>query len=57
MSLPPPPHTHIQEREELGLSDWDRFVRCEYVRLAVEEEGDADSGEEGGSWGSVEAGL
>jgi hypothetical protein len=29
-----------QEREESGLSEWDRFARAEYVRLAVEEEGD-----------------
>jgi serine/threonine-protein phosphatase 2A regulatory subunit B'' len=29
-----------QEREEPGLTDWDRFARTEYVRLAMEEEGE-----------------
>lgn len=31
-----------QEREEAALSEWDRFARTEYVRLAMEEEGEAD---------------
>ncbi|GAB4813663.1 hypothetical protein N2152v2_000709 [Parachlorella kessleri] len=44
-----------QEREESGLSEWDRFARTEYVRLAVEEDGD-DSPH--GSWTqAVEAAL
>ncbi|KAK9833451.1 hypothetical protein WJX81_006419 [Elliptochloris bilobata] len=34
-----------QEREDAGLSDWDRFARAEYVRLALEEEGDAEDGD------------
>ena len=45
----------LQEREESGLSEWDRFARTEYVRLAVEEDGD-DSPH--GSWTqAVEAAL
>mmetsp|Transcript_5146 Transcript_5146/g.14795 ORF Transcript_5146/g.14795 Transcript_5146/m.14795 type:complete len:540 (-) Transcript_5146:595-2214(-) len=31
-----------QEREDAALSEWDRFARTEYVRLAMEEEGEAD---------------
>jgi len=30
----------MQEREDPSLSDWDRFARAEYVRLAMEEEGE-----------------
>ncbi|BDA42548.1 probable serine/threonine protein phosphatase 2A regulator [Coccomyxa sp. Obi] len=29
-----------QEREDPTLTDWDRFARAEYVRLAMEEEGE-----------------
>ena len=29
-----------QEREDASLTDWDRFARVEYVRLAMEEEGE-----------------
>ncbi|DBA83424.1 hypothetical protein WJX79_010649 [Trebouxia sp. C0005] len=29
-----------QEREDASLSDWDRFARTEYIRLAMEEEGE-----------------
>ncbi|KAL3140589.1 hypothetical protein ABBQ32_005162 [Trebouxia sp. C0010 RCD-2024] len=29
-----------QEREDANLSDWDRFARTEYIRLAMEEEGE-----------------
>ena len=36
-----------QEREDPHLSEWDRFARTEYVRLAMEEEGE-DGG--GGMW-------
>lgn len=44
-----------QEREESGLSEWDRFARAEYIRLAVEEEGDDSPS---GSWSqAVEAAL
>lgn len=30
----------VQEREDVNLSDWDRFARTEYIRLAMEEEGE-----------------
>ena len=30
----------MQEREDASLSEWDRFSRTEYVRLAMEEEGE-----------------
>ena len=30
----------VQEREDPTLTDWDRFARAEYVRLAMEEEGE-----------------
>ena len=36
----PFPLPRRQEREESGLTEWDRFARAEYVRLAVEEDGD-----------------
>ncbi len=39
------PPCRAQEREDAGLSDWDRFARAEYVRLALEEEGDAEDGD------------
>ena len=45
----------LQEREESGISEGDRFARSEDVRLAVEEDGD-DSPH--GSWTqAVEAAL
>eukprot|EP00884_Botryococcus_braunii_P021339 jgi/Botrbrau1/788/Bobra.0181s0041.2 len=31
-----------QEREDPHLTDWDRFARTEYVKLAMEEEGEED---------------
>ena len=31
---------NVQEREDPTLTDWDRFARAEYVRLAMEEEGE-----------------
>lgn len=34
-----------QEREDMAVSEWDRFARQEYVRLAMEEEGEADLAE------------
>ena len=33
-----------QEREDPHLTEWDRFARAEYVRLAMEEEGEDASG-------------
>lgn len=38
-----PPRPTNQEREEAGVSDWDRFARQEYMRLAVEDDADVDS--------------
>lgn len=32
----------VQEREETGLTEWDRFAKTEYMRLAMEEEGEGD---------------
>lgn len=32
----------VQEREDPHLTDWDRFARTEYVKLAMEEEGEED---------------
>ena len=29
-----------QEREDPTLTEWDRYARTEYLRLAMEEEGD-----------------
>jgi len=52
------PFVARQEREDPGLTDWDRFARGEYVRLAVDEDGEDDDDDvdsvEGGSWGAVE---
>eukprot|EP00951_Prasinocladus_malaysianus_P004417 scaffold31007_cov36-Prasinocladus_malaysianus.AAC.1 len=33
-----------QEREDPHLTEWDRFARAEYVRLAMEEEGEEAGG-------------
>lgn len=33
-----------QEREDPHLTEWDRFARTEYVRLAMEEEGEDAGG-------------
>eukprot|EP00873_Tetraselmis_striata_P007413 jgi/Tetstr1/427677/TSEL_017802.t1 len=41
-----------QEREDPHLTEWDRFARAEYVRLAMEEEG-----EEAGASGMWEDSL
>ena len=30
----------MQEREDASLLDWGRFVHTEYIRLALEEEGE-----------------
>ena len=37
----------LQEREDPTLTEWDRFARTEYVRLAMEEEGE-DIEQDGG---------
>ena len=37
-----------QEREQEGLTDWDRFARAEYIRLSMEEEV-SDGGNTGGA--------
>jgi serine/threonine-protein phosphatase 2A regulatory subunit B'' len=37
-----------QEREDAGSTEWDRFGRTEYVRLAMEEEGDEVTDADGG---------
>ena len=34
------PVSGTQEREDPTLTEWDRFARTEYVRLAMEEEGE-----------------
>lgn len=47
------PHTfsmHVQMREEPSLTDWDRFARREYVRLAMEEDGEDASNASGDVW-------
>ena len=30
----------MQEREDPTLTEWDRYARAEYMRLAMEEEGE-----------------
>ena len=43
----------LQEREDAHLTEWDRFARTEYVRLAMEEEGeDTETGGPDGVWES-----
>jgi len=39
-----------QMREEPSLTDWDRFARREYVRLAMEEDGEDASNASGDVW-------
>ena len=34
--------SEVQEREEPGLTEWDRFAKTEYIRLAMEEEGEGE---------------
>lgn len=43
------PFTMRQEREEaaMGATEWDRFARAEYLRLAVESDIDQEDGEDG----------
>jgi hypothetical protein len=45
----PPP----QERED-GLTEWDRFARTEYLRLAMEEDADNDNASDG-AWSRLDA--
>lgn len=54
------PFTVRQEREEAasGVTEWERFARAEYLRLAVEEEGgglggDDDGSDGGGMWSAL----
>lgn len=49
--LPPTPPP--QERED-GLTEWDRFARTEYLRLAMEEDADNDAGSDG-AWSRLDA--
>jgi len=39
----------VQEKEDPHLTEWDRFARTEYVRLAMEEEGEEIEAEGSGS--------
>ncbi|KAM3227799.1 hypothetical protein ACQJBY_054064 [Aegilops geniculata] len=39
-----------QMREEPSLTDWDRFARREYIRLAMEEDGEDASNASGDVW-------
>ncbi len=53
----PPVPLHVppcaQERED-GLTDWDRFARTEYLRLAMEEDADNDAASDG-AWSRLDA--
>jgi hypothetical protein len=44
------PPIEVQMREEPSLTDWDRFARREYVRLAMEEDGEDASNASGDVW-------
>ena len=51
------PFTVRQEREEAasGASEWERFARTEYLRLAIEEEGAEGVADDGSMpWGSLD---
>lgn len=44
---------NLQEKEDAHLTEWDRFARTEYIRLAMEEEGEdarTDNGRSNGGW-------
>jgi serine/threonine-protein phosphatase 2A regulatory subunit B'' len=41
---------YAQMREEPSLTDWDRFARREYIRLAMEEDGEDASNASGDVW-------
>ena len=43
----------LQEREDAHLTEWDRFARTEYVRLAMEEEGEDIETDTGNNSGDV----
>ncbi|KAL4422182.1 hypothetical protein ABPG77_006423 [Micractinium sp. CCAP 211/92] len=47
------PFVSRQERED-GLTDWDRFARTEYLRLAMEEDADNDAASDG-AWSRLDA--
>ena len=48
----------LQEREDPTLTDWDRFARAEYVRLAMEEETEDMDPEAAEVWEpSIESGI
>ena len=45
----------VQEKEDAHLTEWDRFARTEYIRLAMEEEGEdarTENGRNSGGWES-----
>ena len=41
-----------QEREDPTLTEWDRFARTQYVRLAMEEEGEDIEQDQSEVWSS-----
>jgi hypothetical protein len=48
----------VQERaEEPEATEWDRFARAEYIRLALEEEAADDGGDGGEGWDGGDGGL
>ncbi|KAL4853724.1 putative serine/threonine protein phosphatase 2A regulatory subunit B''gamma [Chlorella vulgaris] len=47
------PFVTRQERED-GLTEWDRFARTEYLRLAMEEDADNDNASDG-AWSRLDA--
>ena len=48
------PHTHHTQEREDGLTEWDRFARAEYLRLAMEEDADNDTASDG-AWSRLDA--
>jgi serine/threonine-protein phosphatase 2A regulatory subunit B'' len=50
------PFTVRQEREEAasGSTEWERFARTEYLRLAIEEEGVEGVDDGSMPWGSLD---
>ena len=45
------------EREEPQLTEWDRFARAEYARLAAEEDAAQEGGAPGEATGAASADL
>ena len=45
-------YSSVQEREDPTLTEWDRFARTEYVRLAMEEEGEDIEQDQSEVWSS-----